>query len=242
MSIRILHKTFGLIILLLALHKLAIAQVVRVNGTVYERTERYGMAGVSVMNSAGGGTVTDSMGHYSIRIATKDSLSFSYQGKATMKFPVAEINVNRPFDIGLHVDIKVLPTVEVQHKSYKEDSTDFREEYKKVFNFNQDYIATGMGGVGVNLDALFSIRKAKRMEHFRQQLIAVEQDRYITHRFNMPLVRELTGLQSPALDTFMVRYRPTYEMLLSFENEYEFYEYIKGWGSYFSSEWKKEHP
>lgn len=242
MSIRILHKTFGLFILLVALHSLAIAQVVQIRGTVYERTERYGMAGVSVISSAGGGTVTDTLGHYSIRLTMKDSLSFSYQGKATMKFPVAEINVNRPFDVGLHVDIKVLPTVEVQHKSYKQDSVEFREEYKKVFNFSQEYIATGMGGVGLNLDMLFNVRKAKRMEHFRQQLIAVEQEKYITHRFNMPLVKRLTGLESPALDSFMVRYRPTYEMLLDFENEYQFYEYIKGWGAYFKSEWKKEHP
>lgn len=242
MSIRILHKIFGLFILLVALHSLAIAQVVQIRGTVYERTERYGMAGVSVISSAGGGTVTDTLGHYSIRLTMKDSLSFSYQGKATMKFPVAGINVNRPFDVGLHVDIKVLPTVEVQHKSYKQDSVEFREEYKKVFNFSQEYIATGMGGVGLNLDMLFNVRKAKRMEHFRQQLIAVEQEKYITHRFNVPLVKRLTGLESPALDTFMVRYRPTYDMLLDFENEYQFYEYIKGWGSYFKSDWKKEHP
>lgn len=242
MSIRILHKTFGLFIFLIALTSLSIAQTVQIRGTVYERTERYGMAGVSVMSSAGGGTVTDSLGHYVIRLTMKDSLSFSYQGKATVKFPVTEINVNRPFDIGLHVDIKVLPTVEVQHKSYKEDSTEFREEYKKVFNFSQDYLATGMGGVGVNLDLLLSMRKAKRMEHFRQQLLAIEQDKYITHRFNMPLVRQLTGLESPALDTFMVRYRPSYEMLLDFENEYQFYEYIKGWGAYFATQWKKEHP
>jgi hypothetical protein len=242
MSIRILHKTFGLFIFLVALTSLSIAQTVQISGTVYERTERYGMAGVSVMSSAGGGTVTDSLGHYTIRLTMKDSLSFSYQGKATMKFPLTEINVNRPFDIGLHVDIKVLPTVEVQHKSYKQDSTEFREEYKKVFNFSQDYLATGMGGVGVNLDLLLSMRKAKRMEHFRQQLLAIEQDKYITHRFNMPLVRRLTGLESPALDTFMVRYRPSYEMLLDFENEYQFYEYIKGWGSYFATQWKKEHP
>lgn len=242
MSISILHKTFALFILLIALRSLTYAQVVQIRGTVYERTERYGMAGVSVMSTSGGGAVTDSMGHYAIRLNVKDSLSFSYQGKATMKFPVTEINVNRPFDIGLHVDIKVLPTVEVQQKSYKQDSIEFRQEYRKVFDYSQDYIATGMGGVGVNLDLLLSMRKAKRMEHFRQQLVGIEQDRYVTHRFNMPLVKKLTGLQSPALDSFMVEYRPSYDMLMDFENEYQFYEYIKSWGKYFANKWQNEHP
>ncbi|WPV65264.1 hypothetical protein [Chitinophaga sp. LS1] len=242
MSISILHKSFLLLIILIAIRALTFAQIVQVKGTVYERTERYGMAGVSVINSAGGGTVTDSMGHYSIRINRKDSLSFSYQGKVTMKFPVNELNVNRPFDVGLHIDIKVLPTVEVQQKSYKQDSAEFRQEYRKVFDYSREYIATGMGGVGVNLDLLLTWRKAKRMEHFRDQLVAIEQDKYITHRFNMPLVKRLTGLESPVLDSFMVAYRPSYEMLLDFENEYQFYEYIKGWGAYFATKWKREHP
>lgn len=217
------------------------AQNRQIRGTVYERTERYGMSGVSVKSTAGGGTVTDSLGHYWIVMGPNDSLSFSYQGKATMKFPVAEIPRNRPFDVGLHVDIKFLPTVEVHEKGYHQDSAEFRQEYRKVFDFSRDYITSGgMAGVGLNLDLLLSLRKAKRMEHFRSQLVALEQEKYVTYRFNRSLIKRLTGLESPAIDTFMVRYRPSYELLLSFENEYQYYEYIKGWGAYFAAHWRKE--
>ena len=226
----------------LFLRLLAAGQQVQVKGTIYERTERYGMEGVSVICTCGGGTITDSLGHYSIHVNLTDSLSFSYQGKATMKFPVKEIPRGHPFDLGLHVDIKVLPTLVVQQKSYKEDSLEFREEYRKVFDYHNDLLSMGMGGVGLNLDMLLSQRKIKRMEHFKAQLEEIERQKYITHRFNIGLVKRLTGLESPALDTFMVQYRPSFEMLQSFENEYEFMEYIKGWGHYFAAKWKEEHP
>lgn len=219
----------------------ASAQVM-VRGTVYERSARYGMSGVSVMGTSGAGTITDSSGHYSIKLAVTDSVSFSWQGKATQKFPVKDIPFNRPFDISMHVDIKVLQTVEIKQNSYRVDSMLNREEYRKVFDFETDYLATGNGGVGVNLDALLSLRKIKRMEAFREKLVKIEHDKYIDHRFNASLVKKITGLKSPALDSFMVEYRPSYEMLQNFETEYQYLEYIKESSKYFAEMWRRMHP
>lgn len=233
-----------LFVILVLLTGITNAQVRTVYGTVYERTARFGMPGVSVMGTSGAGAVTDSVGRYSIKLSYTDSISFSYQGKATMKIPVKEIPINRPFDMSLHVDITTLPTVIVEEKrrSYQLDSIANREEYRKVFDYAPEYIASGSGGVGVNLDALFSMRKIKRMEAFREHLVLLEHDKYVDHRFNKSLVQKITGLQSPALDTFMVQYRPTYEMLQNFETEYEYYKYIRDWGIYFERAWKQDHP
>ena len=220
---------------------MATAQVI-IHGTVYERSVRYGMPGVSVRSTGGGGAVTDSTGQYAIKVNLKDSISFSWQGKPTMKFPVKDIPPNHIFDIGLHVDIAMLPTVEVKKNSYRLDSLEFREEYRKVFDYHTDYLSSGMGGVGINLDALLSMKKIKRMEHFRENLIKDEQERYVSHKFNSLLVKNITGLESPALDTFMVQYRPTYDMLLNFDSEYQYYQYIKESGAYFSEIWKLNHP
>lgn len=216
-------------------------------GTVYERSARYGMAGVSVMSTSGAGAVTDSTGHYRIKLLFGDSISFSYQGKATMKFAVDELPPNHPFDIGLHIDIKTLPTVEVAANKihdYKQDSIEFRNEYRKVFDFERDYLSGGSNGmgVGINLDLLLSGKKAKRIEMFQRRLIADEHEKYVDHRFNKGLVIKITGLRSPALDTFMVRYRPSYEELQGFENDYEYYKYVKEWGTEFYDEWKRRHP
>src|ERR1700754_3846387 len=93
----LLQRTAILLVFML-LHLLALAQV-QINGTVYDRTARIGMPGVSVRSTSGVGTVTDSAGHYSIRLPFSDSLSFSYQGKVTTKFPVKDIPFNHPFDM-----------------------------------------------------------------------------------------------------------------------------------------------
>lgn len=241
MSKLLLKSTIFIVVILL---RLAAAGQVRVSGTIYDRSARFGMAGVSVMGTSGAGAVTDSAGHYSIRLPFTDSISFSYQGKATMKFPVKEIRFDRPFDMSLHVDIHDLPTVEVSTKrhDYRFDSLENRNEYRKVFDYSPEYLTSGNGGAGINLDLLFSMKKMKRMQAFRRFLEQDERDKYVEHRFNKVLVRKITGLQEPALDTFMVQYKPTYGMIQSFRNEYDYYKYIQDWGKYFSEVWKRDHP
>ncbi|WP_123891792.1 peptidase associated/transthyretin-like domain-containing protein [Chitinophaga costaii] len=237
-------KTTTLLVTLLFLQLAAAAQQQLVKGTVYERSARFGMVGVSVMSTSGRGTVTDSLGHYSIRLPVTDSISFSYQGKATMKFPVRELAPNHPFDMSLHVDIHVLPTVVVQSQrihNYRQDSIENREEYAKVFNYQRDYLTAVNGGAGINLDLLFSLKKAKRMERFRERLEADEREKYVDHRFNKDLIRQITGLQPPAIDTFMVIYRPSFEMLQTFENDYDYYKYIQDWGETFGQEWRRRY-
>jgi CarboxypepD_reg-like domain len=243
---RILRTT--VILIVLVLFRLVSSGQVRISGTIFDRSARFGLPGVSVMSNSGAGAVSDSAGHYTIVLPINDSISFSYQGKATMKFAVKEINNNRPYDMSLHVDTHVLPTVVVTSMrlgDYLSDSLKNREEYRKVFDYSPEYLSgggtSGMG-VGVNLDALFSMKKIKRMENFRRFMEREEREKYIDHRFNKALVKKITGLTPPALDTFMVQYRPSYEMLLSFENEYEYYKLIKDWSQYFLENWNRDHP
>lgn len=236
-----------ILFLLMLLLQLAARAQVRVSGTIYDRSGRFGMPGVSVMSTSGAGAVTDSMGRYVIRLTLADSLSFSYQGKATMKFPVNEIHPNRPFDMKLHVDVTTLPTVVVSSnrlKDYSADSAAFRDEYRKVFDYAPSLLGgtSGPGGVGINLDMIFNAKKIKRMEAFRELLERDEQEKYVDHRFNKALVKKITGLESPALEAFMKQYRPTYAMFSYFRNDYEYYLYIRDNGRHFARVWALEHP
>src|SRR6218665_2911077 len=83
---KLIHSIF-LLTVLSSFHLVVSAQVT-VSGTVYDRSLRCGMQGVSVMGAAGAGTTTDSSGHYVILLPLADSVSFSYLGKSTRKFPV----------------------------------------------------------------------------------------------------------------------------------------------------------
>ncbi|HEV3324178.1 MAG TPA: hypothetical protein VG052_01190 [Puia sp.] len=221
---------------------------VLITGTVYDESQRFAMAGVSVLSTLGLGTTTDSTGHYHIRLALEDSIYFSYLGKSTTRFPVKEIRADQPFDMALAVSIDSLPAVFVRGNNYLLDSLQNRKDYAKVFNYQTSYLnsmktgARGGLGVGLNLDMFLNAKQNRRMEAFQKRLEEEEKDKFVDHRFSRAIVRRVTGLDEPALDTFMVQYRPTQEFIQSCATEYEFYHYIQEWGKFFVEDWTARHP
>jgi CarboxypepD_reg-like domain len=227
-------------VLLACFGQIASAQV-QIKGTVYDKSQRYGLAGVSVIATSGRGTKTDSLGNYHISLSLEDSLYFSYLGKYTSKFPVRELNAGQPFNMSLEVGTDTLPAVFVRTRNYLEDSLETRREYKKIFDYQADYLNNlkapkGRGmGVGLDMDMLFDHKEVRRMEAFQKRLEDEERDNYIDHRFTPALVSRITGLEPPALDSFMRIYRPSYDFLKTFETDYEFYKYISDCGKFYSS-------
>ena len=232
-----------LLLLLVLLCREGVAQQV-IKGTVYDKQARYGVPQVSVLSSSGIGTMTDSLGHYTLKVPDNDSIYFSYLNKISSKFPVKQIPPDQPFDISLPVSVDMLPSVTVHQPSYHMDSLANRKEYQKVFDYDPNYLGTpGSGfGMGIGFDLIFNARKIKRMERFRARLEREERDKYVDHRFTKALVKRITGLTPPALDSFMVEYRPSYEQLQSFETDYDYYKYIKAFAGYFKNQWYKDHP
>lgn len=232
--------------LLLMFHHAVIGQV-EIEGTVYDRSQRFALRGVSVMGVSGTGTVTDSTGHYHIRLSPRDSIYFSYLGRATGKIPVKDIAPGFPLNMSIQVAIDSLPTAYVRQRNYHSDSLENRREYQKIFDYGENYLTdagtgrSGGVGIGIDFDMLLNPGKNRRMLAFQRRLIEEEQDKYVDYRFKKTLVKRITGLQSPALDTFMRLYRPSYALVQSFETDYEFYEYIRDWGQVFSEAWKRDH-
>src|ERR1700709_890037 len=116
---KLLQKT--IIALAFVLFGTSIHAQVQIQGTVYDRTQRNELEGVSVMGKSGVGTATDSFGHYSIKLPYNDSISFSYLGKPTVKFAVKDIRYTWEFDMSLQVKTDMLPTVFVRPKNYHMD-------------------------------------------------------------------------------------------------------------------------
>lgn len=225
----------------------AFGQVV-ISGTVFDKSQKYTMTGVSVLSTSGLGTQTDSMGHYRLRMELDDSIYFSYLGRTTLRFPAKEINPNLPFDMAIEVSIDTLPAAYVRGNNYFLDSLETRKEYARVFNYGKSYLnnvkTTGRGGMGMglNLDLLFNGAENRRMEAFQSRLLWQEQENFVDHHFSKSIVRHVTGLASPALDTFMALYRPTKEFIESCESEYQYYHYLREWSGYFADDWKVRHP
>jgi hypothetical protein len=207
-----------------------------ISGTVYDSSKVIPVKDVLVKTNNGNAAKTDSAGHYAILVNNNDSIVFIYHNKATEKFAAAQIKNTENFDISLHIHIngkfKTLKEVIVYSKSYQEDSAENREDYAKDFDYEKPGIKTTSsdysGGAGLDLDEfinIFRFRRNKEEASFQKRLIEDEQDKYVSYRFNKNLVRRITKLNSPELDTFMVRYRPPFYFVKQ-SSLPEFYQYI----------------
>ncbi len=226
-----------LAVLLSAPLALAAQSDVMLQGVVYDSTRMRVIPSVRVASTGGRVAYTDTLGQYRILVAPKDSVSFTYRGRTTNLFPVRDIRYPQGFDISLQVTVadvyKTLKEVIVIKKTYRQDSVENRERYRKVFDFERGISITsgGMeGGVGVGIDPnslinLFRFRYRKSMTNLQNRLLLEEAEKFVNQRFHKNLVRNLTGLQGEDLDHFMVVYRPSYEFT-AMAQEYQFYQYI----------------
>jgi hypothetical protein len=211
----------------------AAAQQVVIHGTVFNMYKTRPLDAVSVLCSCGSGTTTDSNGNYIIRVELQDSLRFSYLGRATQMFPVMQMNATAGFDIALHVNPTELGEVRVAPRNYKMDSLQNRKDYEKIFDYKRPGLSLSDGssgsGVGLDLDELinvFRFKRNRRLLAFQERLIEDEHDKFIDHRFTRYIVKKITGLDGDAEDSFMRRYRPSYEFS-KVASDYDFYDYIK---------------
>ncbi len=214
----------------------ALGQDVTIHGTVYNMYRTKPLDGVSVISSLGRGTATDSNGNYVITVSIRDSLYFSYLGRATAKFPVANLNALSSFDIALHVDPVQLKEVRVLPRNYHVDSMQNRQDYAKYFNYKKPGFHTSSTGapadgltVGLDLNQLiemFNRSKTRRTLAFQRRLLDEEKDGFIDYRFNRSVVLKVTHLQGDELDSFMVRYRPSYDFCKR-ATDYDLFDYIK---------------
>lgn len=202
-----------------------LAQQVTISGTVYDLSARRPLEAVGVISTSGKGTITDSMGRYSITVPAQDSIWFSLIGKTTMKYPVDTISNTENFNVMLHLRAFDLPDVVVRNSYYRFDSIQNRKDNAKAFDFrkptlrlssNPNYNPGGLtAGFDINeIINMFRFKRTASLLNLQRRLLMQEQDKYIDSRFTKPFVRKITRLTSPDLDSFMVRYRPDYETLL----------------------------
>ena len=217
-----------------------------ISGTVYDSTKLYVVPGVIIKSTGGGSTITDSLGAYHINTDEKDSISFYYANKPTQKFPVKSISNYNDFDISLQVRVfekyKLLKEVKIFTKNYRQDSSENRLSYSKIFDYQKPGLHstyTPGSPPGLDIDELINIFRFRRNKMnlvFQKRLIEEEQDKYVNYKFNNTLIKRVTGLSGVLLDKYKLLYTPSYEFLI-IATELEFYEYILNTASQFK---KKE--
>ena len=225
--------TFLLLFGIIATNRLR-AQFI-VTGTVFDSSKVNLVEGVKVVTNTGMFAFTDSMGHYSLRVHENDSITFVFRNKPTPKYAVKDIpDINR-FDIWLHIPVRngynTLKEVVIHTKTFRQDSIENRQKYADVFDRKKPGLYTDIGPsgiVGADLDEiinLFRFQRNKRLKSFQKYLQFQEKERYVTYRFSSLTVQKITGLQGKLLDSFLVKYRPSYEFIQSV-SEAGFNQYI----------------
>ncbi len=228
---RIFYIAAFIITVLLATGYEATAQTYTLRGMVYDSSRNYPLEAVSVLSTSGKGTVTNAEGYYEIEVTEKDSVWFSYLNKPTIKFPVLKIYNPLSFDISLQVNVPTLKEVRIRPKNYKQDSIQNRVDYAKIFNYQKPKLKPTINGMGVGFDLdeiinMFRFKRNRSLASFQRRLLLDEEDKFIDHRFNKALVRRLTLLESPELDSFMRLYRPSHTFT-KMAGDYDFQYYIK---------------
>lgn len=207
-----------------------------ISGTVYDSTKTIPVKDVVIKGSSGTLALTDSSGHYDIVVKETDSLTFIYNYKPTAKFAAKQINNISAFDISLYIHLtekfKTLKEVRVYAKSFRQDSTENRQQYAKIFNYSKPGISltsdAGTGAAGLDVDELINIFRFKRnrqLRHMQERLMEQEKENYVNYRFNKVTVRRITRLEGKDLETFMNEFRPDFEFTQN-SSMVDFYQYI----------------
>ena len=229
-----MNRSLLLFLFLFSLSLSACAQFT-VSGTIYDSSRSIPVEGVRIVSTGGVFAISDSLGHYHIPVHEQDSLTFIFRNKPTQKFPVKNISTVNQFDLSLHVNIhskyKAMKEVLVFAHSYRQDSLENRQTYADVFDYRRPGVRTSIspsGGVGADVDELINIFRFKRnrqLKAFRSRLLAQEEEKYINYRFSKNNVRRITHLDGKQLDTFLIKYRPSYEFA-SGADEVQFNQYV----------------
>ncbi len=191
---------------------------------MYDISKKNPLEAVTVRTTSGRGVFSDSLGYYVITARETDSIYFSYLDKNTNKFAVAAIQQPDNFEVSIHVNVRELPNVYVKNRNYKQDSLQNRQDYAKIFNYKKPTISTVTNyspsssavGAAFDLDAIinmFKFRHNRSQLAFQKRLVQQERDAYLDHRYSKRFVAKVTGLIQPELDSFMVMYRPSYDLV-----------------------------
>jgi hypothetical protein len=223
-------------IIFISIASISNAQVL-IQGRVFDISKKTPLESVAALTNSGRGAITDSLGRYTLNVKETDTIYFSFMGKNTNKFPVAEIKDHLNFDISIHVMANELPGVTVKNRNYLLDSIQNRKDYAKIFNYRKPTLRLSTnpnytpGGVGAAFDLteiinMFRFKRNRQILSLQKRLVQQEQDKYIDKRFSKRFITKITGLQAGSLDSFMLFYRPPYEFLLAV-NDLELGVYIQ---------------
>jgi co-chaperonin GroES (HSP10) len=206
-----------------------------IGGIVLDAESKQRIAKVLIVNrTTGENTYNNSKGEFSLTlrigdivIANKENYyadTITYEGAKALI-----VNLRRK-------TIAIAPVTVMGRVSPEEILARRREEYNKAYRLADpgDFVSVGQNGAGLSIDAVYNYfsREGKNARRLTKYFQKEYEDNYIDVVFNRELIRGVTGLEGEPLDNFMIRYRPTYNFVLT-ADRYQLIKYIKSKYEYF---------
>jgi hypothetical protein len=202
------------------------AQDKEVNGIVFDKESKGRIAKVSVHNATNGKAVYNTFkGEFKISADIGDMLIFTkpdhYADTIIIKnFSPLAIYM-RPAAIQLQ-QVTIRDTMLNPQKRLLQTKSEYNKIYGSIST--NDFLVSSPGlGAGIGIDALYNAfsRSGRNAEHLRGVIDRDYKQNVIDYRFNKTFVASVTKLIDPQLTDFMLKYRPGYYQVTTF-NEYEF--------------------
>ena len=186
-------------------------------GKVFSKNSKEPLISVSIHNiSAQRYDLSEESGSYRIQVVPGDHVSFSSVGYMADTVTVTAAMLTGDFPVYLEVRAQTLKAVRVgEFNNYQLDSMDRRKEYAWVYDHGNtprmEKERKG-DGVGVTLNIFRNASaKEKQREKLEKRLAKEEEDYYVDFRYNKDLVTKITRLKGDSLQTFMQKYRPSFD-------------------------------
>jgi hypothetical protein len=206
----------------------------QVQGIVVDKDTKQRLTRVYLYNTrTHTGYYNNLKGEFSLPAAKGDTLVVAVQGyladTATVKdLPTLLISLKRT-SILLN-EVKLTGEQLTPESVAKKNREEFSEIYRKGNAKDLLKIGglNGRGGVGLSIDALYSLfsREGKNARYLQQILERDYKEAIIDYRFTKTLVTASTNLTDPELSDFMQQYRPSYYFITE-ANDYKLIAYIR---------------
>ncbi|MCR8559019.1 hypothetical protein KXD93_15285 [Mucilaginibacter sp. BJC16-A38] len=200
----------------------ASAQVRKITGLVSFNNER--QSGVNIKDiSIHTQAISNDIGEFTITAKTGDTL---IARKEEFVKDTALVDDALYFVINLKKNPIMLKEVIVNAGALSpaKKLEDSKKDYHEIYRVGDKSNIIGPD----NVDKIWSAlsREGNNARNLQHTFNTDYQNSIIDHRFTKNLVMGITGYKAKRLDDFMIKYRPTYEMVKD-ANDYELGEYIK---------------
>lgn len=217
-----------LLILFSALAALSKAQVVTISGLVTANDQRQNGAVIKNI-SIHTQTISNDIGEFNIRARTCDTIITSKSGyinDTLLVTPAPYYVIRFKRSPTMLKEVVINSTALTPEKTLEENKIAYKEIYRKG-DKSHAVVITPLG-VGVVIDKVWSAvsKEGKDARKMQRRLTTDYKSAVVDRRFTKTLVGRITGYEGIRLDDFMVKYRPTFEMINKW-NSYELIGYIK---------------